>query len=353
MEKEGRRWDTVVEAGGVDPLWLGDTDISLVTPAGWANARQTSALPLWLQAPLEYHRLIDLPDRRALYAQLNMVTDIRDQSLTRFAERIAQQAKATNPRALVLDLRLNRDGNQDLRFGLIRALVRAEDDDTELFVLTARGVFSATQAVLDDLDRYSKAIIIGEPAGSKPNSFGDSYRNVLPNSRLTVRTSTQWHQIDNNKKRSWTPVDVAVPYRFADYAAGRDAVLEAALGYTRRPTLDSLVLAAATEGGVEAVRKSFAAYRAQPATRYQNLERALAIAGNRLYTQKYGKESVALLEDGVAVLPASAELFVVLAQLADFTGQPDIARRAAIRTLELEPNDRTARSILEKLNAAK
>jgi hypothetical protein len=351
LSKGGRSWTVSVPAGGVDPSWPPDTDISLVTPEGWVDARSTPAPPMWLQAPLDYHRMIELPEHKALYVQFNMVTDVKDQSVEQFAKRISQRSKSLNPRALVLDVRLNRGGNGDLRHALVRELVRAEDEDTRLFVLTWRGAFSATQFVLDDLARLTDAVLIGEPASSKPNSYGDSYRNTLPNSGLTVRTSIRWHQIGHTGNRPWTSVDIATPYRFADYAAGRDPALQAALNYTPRPSLADLASAAAKTSGGDGVRKAFDAFRSDPANRYADLQPAVIGAGFKLHADRRTAEAVDLLAAASARYPANADYTLVHAQFADLAGDRETARRAAARTLELDPDNRSARSLLERLQS--
>ena len=94
LRKDGRGWSETVASGAVAPLWPPDTDISLVTPPGWVDARTTPQPPLWLQEPLSYHRLVELPARRAVYAQLNMVADIEGQSLGRFG---TASARAPRP----------------------------------------------------------------------------------------------------------------------------------------------------------------------------------------------------------------------------------------------------------------
>jgi hypothetical protein len=67
-------------------------------------------------------------------------------------------------------------------------------------------------------------------AASRGNHYGDSFRIVLPNCRVTFRVSTLWHQyLDSRDKRAMIEPAIRVPLSFADYAAGRDPVLNAAL----------------------------------------------------------------------------------------------------------------------------
>jgi hypothetical protein len=351
LVKGGRTWTVTIPAGAVEPSWPADTDISLVTPAGWVDARTTPQPPLWLQAPLDYHRLVELPDQKALYVQLNMVTDVEGQTLGEFGQRIRARAEATNPRAVILDVRLNRGGNMDLRFRLVRELIKAEDDDTRLFVLTWRGAFSATQALLDDLSRYSDAILIGEPASSKPNSFGDSFRITLPNSGLTVRTSIRWHQIDDGDD-PWTPVDVATPLTFADYAAGLDPALDAALRYTPSPSLEQQIIQAARSGGAAAVRNALTSYLAERSNRYADVEGQLLAASQRLVDhEKRNEEALYVAQLTTERFARSVDAWSVLAHVGEATSRYDVARMAAARTLELDPNNRWARSLMERLRS--
>jgi hypothetical protein len=348
LTRNGRRSTVTIPAGEIAPLWPPDTDASLFTPEGWVDAR-TGAQPTWLQAPLDYHRMIDLADRKALYTQLNMVAAVKDESLGQFGERIRKRAQVTNPRAIIVDLRLNYGGNMDLRSGYISELIKAEDDDTRLFVLSARGTFSATEGILVDLRRLTKAVFIGEPASSKPNSYGDGYRSRMPNSGISIQTSIYWNQLAGQSKRPWTGVDIAAPLTFADYARGIDPALEVALNYTPRPSLQDLLLQAAKSGGLKAVRDTLFAFRADVANRYLNLELMIPQAAEQLYIQKELEAAYAVAEGGAQAYPNSVDANIVLAYVADLTKRPDVALRAAQRTLELDPTNRTARDIVEKL----
>ena len=344
LRKDGRTWTATVPAGEVDPLWPPDTDISLVTPPGWVDAR-AAAQPLWLQAPLDYHRLVPLLERKALYAQVNMITGIPGQSLAEFGGKISRLAEQSNPRAIILDFRLAYGGNHDLRHRFIREMVRAEDADTRLFVLTWRGAFSATEAFLVDLDRLTDAVFIGEPASSRPNSFGDAYRTALPNSGISIRTSIQWNQLNGQSRDPWTWVDVAVPYRFADYAAGRDPMLEAALAHQPQPGLADRLL---TTTSVAAAELMVDAFLADPGNRYSNLEGQLLGAAETLAANK--RDEAALLVARIAAqrFPVSHDSQLVHAILLERAGKPE-AEAAGRRAMAIDPNSRQARSLLERI----
>ncbi len=346
LEQGGRRRTVQLQAGEVDPLWPPDTDISLITPEGWVDATN-GPTPVWLQAPLDYHRLIELPKQRAIYAQLNMVANIDGQSIGDFATKIRERAEAIKARAIILDLRLNFGGNGNLRTKLVRQLIKAEDDDTRLFVLTARGTFSASQFILDDLDRLTDAIFIGEPASSSPTSYGDAYRSIMPNSGIAIRTSIVYWQEGQNFD-PWTWVDVHTPLQFADYAAGRDPALEAALTYADGRPLEDRLQQAAREGGLAGARAFVQSYITVPANRYANRKLALPRAAEMVFHKGHRDEAVPAAQAVAEAVPDSVDAWLVLAYVALETGRKDIAKSAAERAIKLDPNQRMARTLLEQ-----
>ena len=341
LSRDGRRWTERVAAGEVAPLWPADTDVALVTPEGWRDARSAQQ-PLWLQAPLDLHRLIEIPGRSALYAQLNMVSEFKGQTLEQFGHAIAAKVQATNPRAVILDLRLNRGGNGDLGNRFIPSLVRSEDSDTHLFVLTGRGTFSASQFLLDDLDRLTDAVFIGEPASSRPTGYGDGYRATMPNSGISIRTSIKYWQ-SGQDMRDWTAIDLAPQYRFTDYAAGRDPALEAVLAFDPALMLQSQLLEAASKG-----EAALAATAADPLYRYADRDRAAQSVAQRLVRAKRQDAALTLARWNAARFPNSSDAATVLAFVADASGLKDEARRAAMAAVRIDPNNRFVRPILER-----
>jgi len=338
LVRDGHRSTVRVPAGEVAPPWPGDTDISLVTPDGWIDAR-SAAQPLWLQAPLDYHRLIELPGG-SLYAQLNMVADAKTETLSAFGDRILERSKALNSKAIVLDLRLNQGGNGELRQGFVRSLIKAEDADTRLFVLTARGTFSASQFILDDLDRLTDALFIGEPASSRPTGYGDAFRSTLSNSGISVRTSIKYWQ-SGQDMRPYTPVDLAPAYRFADYAAGRDPMLEAALAFSSAQLLDQRLIEGAGKGAA-----AIGAVASDPIYRYADIEASARRTSMQLVRAKEQPAAIALARWTAERFPQSSDAATVLALVADSAGLKDEAVKAARTAVALDPNNRFVTAIL-------
>jgi hypothetical protein len=84
--------------------------------------------------------------------------------------------------------------------------------------------------LVTEMQKYTTAIFAGEPTASKGNAFGDSYRIVMPNSKVTVRVSTLWWQyLDPRDKREMIEPAIKAPLSFADYSAGKDAALDAVI----------------------------------------------------------------------------------------------------------------------------
>jgi hypothetical protein len=299
-----------------------------------------------LQAPLDYHRLIPLPEQHALYAQLNMVTDTDKETLDEFGRRILDQVHASNPRAIILDLRLNQGGNGDLRNGLIADLIRAQDADTRLFVLAGRGTFSASEFILEDLDRLTDAVFIGEPASSRPISYGDAYRAKLPNSGIAVRSSIRYWR-SGQDERPYIPIDVAAPLAFADYVSGRDPALEAALAYSPGPDLLEQLSQAATKGGPDAAARAAKTYVDDPAHRYRDAQFELIMAEQKLLGKKRAAAALTVSRWSAARFPRNSDLATVLAYVANEQGAKDEARKAIAAALANDPKSRSAQNVKE------
>jgi hypothetical protein len=229
VEKDGVRRTVSLSAAGLFPMLTGDIDRSWIVRPGWIDARDRAAPALWLRDVMNPYRFAYLAGQRVLYCQINTIQQKSSDSLRAFMTRAIATADSGGAEKFVLDLRLNGGGNGDYNTQIFLPLIKSRYDvPGRLYVLTGRRTFSAAQMLVTELMKFTTAVFVGEPTSSKGNAFGDSYRIVMPNSQVTFRVSTLWHQyLDSRDKRSMIQPAIAAPLSFADYVAGRDPVLEA------------------------------------------------------------------------------------------------------------------------------
>jgi hypothetical protein len=178
--------------------------------------------PFWLEA---------LPQAGALYVGFSAVRDDAGETLAAFADRVAAAARAGGYRTLIVDVRLNNGGDNRLLPPVVRALTAfAATPDARLFVLAGRGTYSAAQNFVNQIERPTRAIFVGEPTGSRPNFAGDDSDLQLAYSRLHVSVASRWYQdSDAGDARPWIAPRLAVPVRAQDYFANRDPAMDAVL----------------------------------------------------------------------------------------------------------------------------
>jgi len=225
----GRR-EVPLPATGRFPMLTGETDLTWTKRAGWVDARDRAAEPLWLGDPQNKYWYRYLPRTRSFYCQLNAIQQKSEDSLRIFFARAIAAADSSGAERFVLDLRLNGGGDGSWNRDIVRSLIKSSyDTPGRLIVITGRRTWSAAQMLINELENIADVVFVGEPSASKGNVYGDSKKIVLPNSRLTVRVSSlYWQQSDPRDTREFIPVTVPAPLTFADYASGRDPALEAA-----------------------------------------------------------------------------------------------------------------------------
>jgi hypothetical protein len=173
-----------------------------------------------------------LPDRHAVYLRYQTVQSEEDESIAAFAQRLFAFVDSVDARRLVIDVRRNGGGDNYLNQPLVHGLIARSrlKQPGGIVVLCDRGTFSAAVSFDADLERNTWAAFVGEPAGSPSNQYGDPARVTLPASGLLIRISTlYWQGADPRDPRPAIVPDTLVVPAFADWLAGRDPVLDAAL----------------------------------------------------------------------------------------------------------------------------
>ncbi|MGZ8847961.1 MAG: hypothetical protein ACXW3C_15995 [Pyrinomonadaceae bacterium] len=234
FQTEGKQITVKLKPVGVADLLPPDTDTTWIAKDGWVDARgnDPSAIPLWLKDPNNKFWFEYLANSKTVYVQFNQVGDKESETIGAFSKRLFKFVEANDVDRFVLDLRLNRGGNGGLNRPLLLGIIKSKiDQPGKLFTIVGRSTWSAAQFLVNELERYTSTIFVGEPTGGKVNSYGDSRRITLPNSGITVRVSTLWWQQDERDTRESTNPTVPAELTFRDYRQNIDPALQAILNY--------------------------------------------------------------------------------------------------------------------------
>ncbi|HKQ80154.1 MAG TPA: S41 family peptidase [Blastocatellia bacterium] len=188
--------------------------------------------PLYLRNPGEYYWREYLADSKTLYINYRRCADMPAYPFYRFTAAILKLMDEHPVERVVIDLRLNGGGDSTIITPLIALLLKRRYDNQpgRLFALIGRGTFSSAYLNALKLKHETKAILVGEPTGQRPNSYGEVKTMTLPHSKLPVHYSTRYFKTMDGDPPTLAP-DIQVERSSSDYASGRDPVLERVLSY--------------------------------------------------------------------------------------------------------------------------
>ncbi len=172
-----------------------------------------------------------LVDRGAVYVSIDDMADVEQISFEKLSADLLALSRPDTIGRIVIDLRRNGGGDNYLGEPLRRELGRSRfNRPGGLYVLIGPATFSAAQNFANRLERETFATFVGEPTGSAPNLVGDAKFFVGEVTGLTAMVATKrWFDGGPDDKRRWIFPDLLVPMTYADWIAGRDRTLDAAL----------------------------------------------------------------------------------------------------------------------------
>ncbi len=353
VEQSGRERTVVIAAAGT----AAGGGHGPVTPNEFVDMRNVTPGedPLWLQQPRRLFWFTILPDK-TLYINHRAVQFIDGGVLNEvFFRRAFAAGDSVGVERVVIDMRVNGGGNNFLNRFLVKELIRRPQLDRadRLFVLIGRGVFSAAQNLVNELDFYTNATFVGEPTGNSPNQYGDARPLELPNSKLRVFISSlYWQGHVAADERTWFTPDVFVEATSADYRAKRDPVLERALKHASEPPLSQRLTPDAERGDTAAVSRAVEAFRDAPENRYHDVEGDVNGAGYQLLNGRRHAAAIVVFVVNTRLFPQSANTFDSLAEAYERAGQRDAAIAAYRRALAMDPEMGSSREGLRRLGAA-
>lgn len=175
--------------------------------------------PLWART---------LANGRAVYVGYNTVR-LPAPAVLRKIERLV---RAQGVRRVIVDVRLN-GGGDNTTYSSLKTLFASKDVNRrgKLYLLIGRATFSAAANFAAEIDRDTRATIVGEPTGGGVETYADTFPVLLPTVGWNVYIAARYHERKQSKsdRRLAIEPDIRVGLASAQYFAGRDPVLERAL----------------------------------------------------------------------------------------------------------------------------
>jgi len=200
----------------------------------WVSFAQNfkNGMPLMYRKSSGNYQTEFLSESKTMYLAYNKCRDAEDFPIKLLITFLTEKSDEFDAQRMVIDLRFNGGGDETVLWPLIESLKESErfSDPGGIIALTSRYTFSSAMTNAHQLKERLGAVLIGEPTGGKPNHFGQLGSFILPNSKLTVSHSTKWFQKVEGDPDSVHP-DVLIEVGSADFFAGNDPVLDAALSY--------------------------------------------------------------------------------------------------------------------------
>ncbi|HTN98914.1 MAG TPA: hypothetical protein VL101_18195 [Nordella sp.] len=220
----------------------------------WPHVLHRRRVPIYLSRPDQAYWHETSEESRLLYLQINRIKNSWPEPLETYLDSVLGEIRVKGIKTVAVDLRFNRGGDYLLTADFTRRLAETVPADGRIFILTGTNTYSAGIVTLARLRYFAgeRGLQIGGPVGDRGQFWGEGGRVVLPNSRISIRYATGYH--DWEKGCGLTDItrcflfnyvfgvapgslapQVETRLTFADYLAGRDPAMEEVLKRMVRP----------------------------------------------------------------------------------------------------------------------
>ncbi len=321
----------------------------------WINAQTSEQIPLWLKNPDRRYFIEYLPSQKIVYVKQSSILDESEEKIPAFYNRVFKFIEENEVESMVLDLRLNSGGENFKIIPILTGAIKSRINQRgKFYVIIGRRTFSAAQSLVNELEKYTEAIFVGEPTAENVSYFGDTKTEILPNSKLSIRLSYVWWQNanvapDDSDNRQWTEPDIFAELSSEDYINGRDPVMQAILNYKPQAPLNDLMADAYSTSGIDNAVKTYNEYKADETHKYQSTEALINRLGYQLMNQKNYKDAIVIFELNTMSYPQSANAWDSYAEAYMNEGQIELAIKYYNKSLDLNPQNQNAINMIKKI----
>ena len=325
---------------------------------GWLDVSDLSKnpIPLWKQNGDKYRNRVYLPGTKTYYIRHSVTLNDKDQTLVNFFDQAYDFVEKNDVEKLVLDVRMNGGGNNQLIKPIITGIIQLKkiNKKGKFFCIIGRRTFSACQNLVNELERYTEVIFVGEPTSENVNFYGDTKTETLPNSKIQVYCSWLWWQnSDPRDFRKFTAPQLAADMSFSDYSNNIDPAMQVIENYNARmPFIESIKEFELSNKQQEAIL--FAQnFIKDPINKYfiSRIEGEINTLGYSILNERKAEAARNIFELNTILFPGSGNTYDSLGECCLILGLKEEGINNYRKALLVEPNYANAEEAKKIINA--
>lgn len=325
---------------------------------GWLDVSDLSKnpIPLWKQNGDKYRNRVYLPGTKTYYIRHSVTLNDKDQTLVNFFDQAYDFVEKNDVEKLVLDVRMNGGGNNQLIKPIITGIIQLKkiNKKGKFFCIIGRRTFSACQNLVNELERYTEVIFVGEPTSENVNFYGDTKTETLPNSKIQVYCSWLWWQnSDPRDFRKFTAPQLAADMSFSDYSNNIDPAMQVIENYNARmPFIESIKELELSNKQQEAIL--FAQnFIKDPINKYfiSRIEGEINTLGYSILNERKAEAARNIFELNTILFPGSGNTYDSLGECCLILGLKEEGINNYRKALLVEPNYANAEEAKKIINA--
>ena len=325
---------------------------------GWLDVSDLSKnpIPVWKQNGDKYRNRVYLPGTKTYYIRHSVTLNDKDQTLVNFFDQAYDFVEKNDVEKLVLDVRMNGGGNNQLIKPIITGIIQLKkiNKKGKFFCIIGRRTFSACQNLVNELERYTEVIFVGEPTSENVNFYGDTKTETLPNSKIQVYCSWLWWQnSDPRDFRKFTAPQLAADMSFSDYSNNIDPAMQVIENYNARmPFIESIKEFELSNKQQEAIL--FAQnFIKDPINKYfiSRIEGEINTLGYSILNERKAEAARNIFELNTILFPGSGNTYDSLGECCLILGLKEEGINNYRKALLVEPNYANAEEAKKIINA--
>jgi hypothetical protein len=179
--------------------------------------------PYWLRNTRKKYWCQKNDDR--LYIQYNKCTNDSSYLFTQFVADAMAAFDQSPTSKVIIDLRLNSGGDSETIQPLITELKKRKAvHEFSAYTLIGPQTYSSGMFAVKYLKQSCNTLLLGEPSGGSPYSYGEMHNFILPNSKLKINYSFKFFNLFGTTDNTINP-DVFIKLTSSQYFRGIDPVM--------------------------------------------------------------------------------------------------------------------------------